>query len=131
MLNIDNFGMVDGRLTEDPVVFTNSDGSRKVRIKVAVQDNYMTKDNKRGTQFIPLEAFVPADKGLGLYENMGEGDKVKAEFSLRNNNYTDKDGVAHYELIAVIDSIKKQEPKSVTDARKAAKAQEAAAETAE
>ena len=40
MRNLSNFGLIEGRLTKDPIVFENSDGSRKVLLNVAVRDPY-------------------------------------------------------------------------------------------
>lgn len=134
-LNLDNVGFAEGRCSHDPTVFDNKDGSKKVRITLALADNYKGRDGQRGTQYIPMEAFISADRfasnGLGVYDNIKSGDKVKVEYSLRNNNYTDKDtGKPVYGIVAVIDSIKMQEPKTVTDARHAAKAAEAVVEEA-
>ena len=53
-------GNVAGRLTKDPAVYNNNDGSRKIRFTVAAQDHFTDGDGNRGSQFIPLEAFIPA-----------------------------------------------------------------------
>ena len=77
MKNIRNYGMVTGRLTADPDVRVNADGSRKVRFTVAVQNSYADKDGKRGSQFLPLEAFISADRsGDGAYGCINGGEKV-------------------------------------------------------
>ena len=58
MRNMRDFGIVTGRLTRDPDFHDNRDGSRKVRFTVAAQNHFTDKDGKRGSQFIPLEAFL-------------------------------------------------------------------------
>ena len=126
--NIRNNGTVIGRPTKAPVVFTNKDGSRKVMLSVAVQDNYTGKDGKKNTQFVNLEGFVRADKqGNGVYDVIHEGDLIGVEFSVRSNNY-EKNGEMVYSQVLFIEGIDLLEGKAVTDARQARKAEAAAAE---
>ena len=42
------------------------------------------------------------------------------EYSVLNNNYTDRSGEAHYDIVLRIDSVKLQESKAVTTARREA-----------
>ena len=90
-MNIRNHGVAIGRLTRDPKVFDNTDGSKKVMLTLACQDNFKGKDGKKGTQFIPLTAFVSKDKdGLGVYAYMHKGDLVGVEYAVRTGSYTDE-----------------------------------------
>ena len=124
MNNIRNFGIAEGRVTKDPVVFKNSDGSRKVMVTVAAQDNFKGKDGQRDSQFISLEGFIPAQQqSNGVYDYIHKGDKVGIEYTVRNNNNTDKDGNAVYGQVLFIQSVDLKEGKSVTDARQAANAE--------
>lgn len=125
-MNMRNYGIGTGRLTEDPRIFTNADGSKKVRITLACQNNFKEKDGTRKSQFLPMERFIPANGDLGPYEGLGKGDLVTVQYSLRNNNYTDKSGVAHYDLTVQIEQITMLEPKTTTDNRKAQRALAAA-----
>lgn len=118
-MNTNNFAISTGRLTKNPIVMENKDGSKKVLITVAAQDNYKGKDGKRGSQFIPLEGFVPSGKALGVYEKMHQGDQITAQYTVKNNNYTDKSGEEVYGLTLQIESVTLLESKSVTDARQA------------
>lgn len=119
MANIRNTGTVIGRLTKDPVVFDNSDGSKKVMITVAVKDNFKTHD-EYGTQFVQLQAFVSNKKdGLGVYGFMEKGSMVGIEYSVRTNNYTAADGTPRYEQILFIEGVDLMESKSDASARKA------------
>ena len=78
MKNIRNYGIVTGRLTRDPAVYNNNDGSRKIRFTVAAQDHFTDGDGNRGSQFIPLEAFIPArQQGNGPYDYLDCGDLVQ------------------------------------------------------
>lgn len=118
MTNLRNFGTVIGRLTRDVAVFPNKDGSRKVMVNVAVQDNYTGKDGKKGSQFIALEGFIRSDKkDNGVYDHMHKGDLVGIGFSVRNNNYTDKNNQNVYSQILFIENVDLMESKNVTDAR--------------
>ena len=120
-MNVRNNFQVIGRLTADPTVFDNKDGSKKVRFTVAAKDNFADKSGERGSQFLPVEAFVSADSvaksGIGVYGNMHKGDLVAVTGQIQNNNYTDKDGTQHYDLVLHIETRDLMEPKSVTDQR--------------
>ena len=127
MANLNNFGIVSGRLTKDPTVFANSDGSKKIMVTVAAKNNYKGKDGKRGTQFVDLQAFVSAKSAKSPFDYLEKGDKVKFGFSVRNNNYTDKQGVAHYEQILWIEDTELEETKASKAARAAREPQAEAA----
>lgn len=123
MLNLNNYGIVTGRLTTDPFIYQNSDGSRKIRITLAVSDNYKTTNGKRSTQFLPLEAFIPVDRKLGVFDMVHAGDKISAAYTVKNNNYTDKNtNKMIYGLVLQIERISFEESKTTTTARQAAKA---------
>ena len=123
MLNLNNYGIVTGRLTTDPFIYQNSDGSRKIRITLAVSDNYKNTNGKRSTQFLPLEAFIPVDRKLGVFDMVHAGDKISAAYTVKNNNYTDKNtNKMIYGLVLQIARISFEESKTTTTARQAAKA---------
>lgn len=123
MLNLNNYGIVTGRLTTDPFIYQNSDGSRKIRITLAVSDNYKNTNGKRSTQFLPLEAFIPVDRKLGVFDMIHAGDKISAAYTVKNNNYTDKNtNKMVYGLVLQIERISFEESKTTTTARQAAKA---------
>lgn len=130
MTNIRNIGIAEGRLTKDPVVFNNSDGSKKVMVTVAVQDNYKNSTTgERGTQFINLEAFISnKSKGLGAFDYMHKGDLVGFEYTVRSNNYTDKEGNARYGQVLFIQSTDLKETKKSQAARATSNAAAAAAD---
>jgi len=127
-MNIRNQGTVVGRLTKDVKMFTNSDGSRKALVTVAVPNNYKDADGTQTSEYIQMEGFVPKDKGDGVYAFMRKGDLIAVGTSVKTNNYKGKDGEDVYGQITRINSVELLESKSVTDAR-AAKA--AAGETAD
>ena len=123
MLNLNNYVIVTGRLTTDPFIYQNNDGSRKIRITLAVSNNYKNPDGKRSTQFLPLEAFIPVDRKLGVFDMVHAGDKISAAYTVKNNNYTDKNtNKMIYGLVLQIERISFEESKTTTTARQAAKA---------
>ena len=120
MKNIRNYGMVTGRLTADPDVRVNADGSRKVRFTVAAQDSYTDKEGKRGSQVLPLEAFISANRsGNGAYDCINGGDLVSCSYTVNNNNYTDKHGQKVYGLVLLVSEIALLETKASKAARRA------------
>ena len=124
-MNTRNFGIVEGRLTRNPVILPNKDGSLKVKLTVAAQDNYTGKDGKRGTQFIGLDAFVRADKAeTSVFNAMHEGDLVCLHYTVKTNNYTDKSGKEVYDQTLLVQEVDLRESKTVTDARQARKSAE-------
>ena len=119
MKNLTNFGLVEGRLTRDVTVFSNSDGSRKVLLTLAVKDPWAGKDGARNAQFVNLQGFVSAEKaekGLGPYAFMHKGDLVCFEYSVRSLQY-ERDGRMVYDQILQIETVAFKERKAVTEAR--------------
>lgn len=122
MKNMRNFGIVTGRLTKDPTFYENRDGSRKVRFTVAAQDQFTDREGNRNSQFIPLEAFIPASQqGNGAYAYMNQGDLVSCSYTVQNNNYRDRNGETVYGLALLVDSITLLESKASKEARQTSK----------
>lgn len=121
MTNIRNHGVAIGRLSKDVTVFKNKDGSCKVMLTLAVQDNFTSKDGKKNSQFISLEGFIRADKAKdnnGVYDHMHKGDMIGVEYSVRTNNY-EKNGETVYGQVLFIEAVDLMESKRTTDARQA------------
>lgn len=123
-MNQRNFGIVEGRLTREPKVFTNSDGSKKVVLTLAARRNYKNNDGKIDSDFVALEAFVsPNTKGNGVYDYMHKGDLVGAEYTVRTGSYTDKNGEEQYTQVLFVQSVDLKESKNTTQARQNASQQ--------
>lgn len=123
-MNIRNYGVVEGRLTKDPVVFNNTDGSKKVMLTIAAQDNFKNKDGVRGTQFVPVEGFITNKQaGLGVYEYLHKGDLVGIEYTVRSNAYTDKKtNEKVYATVMLVQSVDLKESKASVERRQNAAA---------
>ena len=125
-MNIKNFGTVIGRLTKEPVVFSNSDGSRKVMLTVATQDNFKNAGGERGTQFVNLEAFVSnLTPGLGVYDSMHKGDMGGIGFTVKSNSY-EKNGETVYSQVLQVTDVDLMESKTAQERRAAIAANAAA-----
>lgn len=117
MFNLNNYGVATGRLTADPFVYQNADGSQKVRITLATNDNYKNADGKRSTQFLPFEAFIPAERNLGVFSMIHSGDKISVAYTVKNNNYRDKTtNEMIYGIVLQIEKISLEESKATTTA---------------
>lgn len=128
-MNIRNYGIATGRLTRDPQVFDNQDGSRKVLFTLAAQDNFRNRKDQRNSQFLPFEAFISKDSftknGLGVYALMHKGDKVAIQYTIKTPSY-EKDGQTIYKVALVPENVDLLESKATTDARQAQNAAGAA-----
>lgn len=119
MINMLNVGQATGRLTKDPYIVTNRDGSRRVFLTIAAADGYTRRDGKRGAQFIPVEAFIPANRRDGLYALLDRGSAVSIAYSVRNNNYMDKkSGQMHYGITLHVESIRLAESREAAELRR-------------
>lgn len=128
MLNMSNFGMCEGRITKKPVAMDNKDGSKKVFVTLAVQDNFTSgKDKERKTQFLNLEGFVPKDRQSSVYEKLDVGDKVAIQYRVETPSY-EKDGQTIYKTALVIENIQFKESIAEKTARQARHAANAAAD---
>lgn len=95
--NLNNFGMVTGRLARDVEAFANKDGSVKYRVTVAAQRNYKGRDGKYAADFLTLTKFVGNGQSAGILPSLKKGDMVAVEYTVTNNNFTDAQGTPHYE----------------------------------
>lgn len=131
MLNMSNYGIGEGRITKKPVMMDNKDGSKKVFVTLAVQDNFTSgSDKERKTQFINLEGFVPKDRKASVYEKLEVGDKVAIQYRVETPSY-EKDGQTIYKTALVIENIQFKESMAEKTARQARHAADAAAADAE
>lgn len=112
MANPNNNGTTIGRLARDPQIFMNVDGSRTVYITVAAQNNFLSRDGSRHAEFIPLEVFIPADRGNGVYDLIHQGDLVAINYSVRVTEYN-----GDYKTRLTIDNVQMLEGKGTTSAR--------------
>lgn len=110
-MNLRNFGQVEGRLVRDPKVFENKDGSKKIIVTLAVNNNFKSRDGEVHTQFPSLEAYLSGGKeGNGPYDYMKKGDLVGFGYSIRTGSY-EKDGETIYTQTLLIEDVDLKETK--------------------
>ena len=128
-MNMNNFGIVEGRMAKDPTIFTNKDGSRKVKVTVAARRDYKSADGTRKVDYIDLECYIPSDKtGNGAFDYLHKGDRVGFQYTVRQNVY-EKDGKTQYEQVHVIEKTDLKETKRDNAQKAAATAAEGTAVT--
>ena len=131
MMNMNNYGVAEGRVSKEVKILPNKDGSKKVFLTLAVQDNFQSGPNKeRATQFVNLEGFVPKDRTKSVFDNIAVGDKIAIQYRVETPSYT-KDGETVYRTALVIENVQFKESKAAKDARQAAKAAKDTATDAE
>lgn len=96
-MNPNNFGVVVGRMARDAqLLATNSDGSKRYSLTVAVENNFRNRSGERTAEFVSVEKFVGAGKSEGIIPQLRKGDEVSVAFTVRNNNYVDSTGKQVY-----------------------------------
>ena len=96
--------IIMGRLTADPELKQTPSGIATCRFSVAVNRNYTSKETgERQTDFINVVAWRNTAEFVSRY--FSKGKMIIVEGSLRNNNYTDKNGVKHYAMDVQADNV--------------------------
>ncbi|WP_294549253.1 single-stranded DNA-binding protein [uncultured Pseudoflavonifractor sp.] len=97
-MNTRNYGVVIGRLVRQPKVYENRDGSHKVLYTLAVSRNFSNKEGKRDSDFVNLEAFLPARSRLdqSVYSCIRVGELMAVRYTIRTSTYTDANGEGRF-----------------------------------
>lgn len=91
-----------GRLVADPELKTTPSGVAVCRFKVAVDRPYQ-KDKEKQADFIPCTSWRNTAEFVSKYFTKGK--MIIVEGSLRNSDYTDKNGVKHYSMDVQVDNV--------------------------
>ncbi|MFE5859776.1 single-stranded DNA-binding protein [Streptomyces virginiae] len=117
MSNPNSTASVIGRLANDPKVFENKDGSKKVMVTAFVDRGYTDAQGNRISDALPFETFVRAQTtGIGPFAHVHKGDLVALSYEPRMNRYT-KNGVEVFEVKLEIQNISFLESRATTQAR--------------
>lgn len=93
-----------GRLTADPELAQTQSGISVCRFTVAVNRQYADKQTgERQADFISVTAWRNTAEFVTKYFH--KGSMIIVEGSLRNNDYTDKNGVKHYSMVVLADNV--------------------------
>lgn len=84
-----------GRLTKDPELKTTQSGTAMCRFSIAV-DRYSKGDDKK-CDFIDCIAWRQTAEFISKY--FSKGRVIHVEGDIQNNNYTDSNGVKHYQNV--------------------------------
>jgi single-stranded DNA-binding protein len=128
MSNPNSTASAIGRVANDPRVFENKDGSKKVMLTAFVDRGYTDRHGNRISDALPFEAFVRAGtQGTGPFAHVHKGDLVALSYEPRLNQYT-KNGAKVFEVKLEILNISFLEPRGTTQARLAERVAKAEAE---
>lgn len=96
--------ILHGRLTADPEIRSTQNGTAVARFTVAVDRSFTNKETgEREADFISCQAWKNSAEFVGKY--FKKGSLIIVDGNLRNNNYTDQNGVKHYAMVVVADSV--------------------------
>lgn len=99
-----------GRLTNDPDIRATAEGKSVIRFTIAVNRKFH-KDGEAEADFFQCVVFgKTAERFEKLF--IRKGTKLLITTELRNNNYTDKDGVKRYENQLVVNDFEFCEKKA-------------------
>lgn len=93
-----------GRLTKDPDFRQTQSGTAVCRFTVACDRAFANKETgKREADFIECQAWRQTAEFVSRY--FQKGSAITVDGSLRNNNYTDNNGVKHYGYVVMADNV--------------------------
>lgn len=92
-----------GRLVADPELKQTQTSKSVCRFKVAVDRNTKSQDGQKQADFISCTAWEKTAEVVSKY--FAKGKPILVEGSLRNNDYTDQNGVKHYSMDVLVSSV--------------------------
>lgn len=103
--------IIMGRLTRDPEFRQTTSGIPVCRITVAVDRPYR-KDQEKQADFINVTCWRNTAEFVSRY--FSKGKMIIVEGALRNNDYTDNNGVKHYSMEVQADNVSFGESKGAS-----------------
>lgn len=93
-----------GRLCADPEFKQTSNGTANCRFRVAVNRQYTNKQSgEREADFINITCWRQTAEFVNKYFH--KGSMIIVEGGLRNNDWTDQNGVKHYSMVVQADNV--------------------------
>lgn len=83
IINMNNYGIVRGRLTRDPKVITNNGGTTYL-FTVAVDRGYTDSQGRKVADFVPFRGFVADGKKIGAYSYLTKGKEVEVGYEVES-----------------------------------------------
>ena len=106
-----NLTIMVGRLTADPDIKYTQDGKAIAKFSLAVNRRFK-REGEAEADFFNVVAFGKTAEFMEKYFHKGMKAVVTGE--LRNNHYTDNNGVKHYSEQVVVNTIEFAESKSTS-----------------
>lgn len=111
-----------GRLTRDPEFRQTTSGTPVCRFSLAINRQFANKQTgERETDFVDCDAWRSTAEFISRY--FSKGSMILVEGQLRNNNYTDNNGVKHYAMRVLVDNVSFCESKGSSENQQEAPAQ--------
>lgn len=99
-----NKAIIMGRMVRDPEIRNTNSGTALCRFSVAVDRSFADKQTgKREADFLDCTAFGKTAEFVCRY--FSKGKMILVEGEIRNNNYTDNNGVKHYSNNIAVNSV--------------------------
>lgn len=73
---------------------------------------------------MPVERFIPADRGNGVFDMVHQGDLVQVSYRATTDSYVDRNGERRYVTKLIVSDVQMLESRKVTTARLAKRAAE-------
>jgi single-strand DNA-binding protein len=106
-----NRAIMIGRLVADPEFRQTTAGTPSCLFRIAI-DRKKNKDGNHETDFIQCVAWRQTAEFVARY--FAKGQMIVIEGQLRNNDYTDNNGVKHYGMDVLIDNVEFGESKAAS-----------------
>ena len=96
--------IIMGRLTRDPEFRQTTSGVPVCRFSVAISRQFANKQTgEREADFVDCVAWRQTAEFVSRY--FSKGNMILVEGQLRNDNYTDNNGVKHYRMNVFVDNV--------------------------
>lgn len=95
--------ILQGRLTRDVEMRQTTSGKAVAKFSIATNSGYKNQSGEEQTTFTECTAWGKTAEFVSRY--FQKGAQLILEGELRNNNYTDRDGVKHYEMIVNVQNV--------------------------
>ena len=92
-----------GRLTRDPELKTTQSGIQMCRFSIAVDRRFSKQGEEKQADFFDVTVWRQTAEFVCKYFTKGR--MIHIEGTIRNNNYTDQNGVKHYTNIVIGENV--------------------------
>lgn len=113
--------ILQGRLTRDVEMRQTTSGKAVAKFSIATNSGFKNQNGEEQTTFTECTAWGKTAEFMSRY--FQKGTQLILEGELRNNNYTDKEGVKHYGMIVNVSGVNFCEKRS--DGQQVQQAQQA------